>query len=55
MTFTIPGLIIGILAGGLVTGLIAFVWPVKSLRWLRPLAASALGVGVALLIMLLVK
>jgi len=54
MTITIPGLVVGTLAGLGVTALIAYLWPNGKLRFLRPLVSAGLGVGVAFLVMILI-
>lgn len=51
---TRTGLIIGLLAGLLVTAGVTMAWPKKS-RWAGPLVGPILGVGVALLLMWLIK
>jgi len=54
MTITIPGLMLGILAGLVVTALIAYLWPRGKFRLIRPLASAGLGLGAAYLIMTLI-
>ncbi len=55
MTITIPGLLLGILVGLAVTALAAYLWPPGKLRLLRPLVSAGIGVGVAYLVMTLIK
>lgn len=54
MTYSITGLLIGFLAGAVVTAVVAFVWPRDKLRWARPLVAAGFGAGVAFMLMRLV-
>lgn len=49
--FSITGIIVGALAGLVVTAIVTMVWPKAKLRWLRPLAAPLLGVIVAYVLM----
>lgn len=53
--FTTTGIIAGALGGLLVTVLVTMLWPKKTLRFLRPIAAAGLGVGAAYLLMTYVK
>lgn len=45
------GMIVGALAGLVITVIVTMLWPRTKLRWLRPLAAPGLGLLVAYLIM----
>lgn len=53
--FTPTGIIVGALAGLMVTAIATMLWPHGKLRWARPLASAALGFGVAYLLMRLIK
>jgi len=52
--FTRIGLIVGLLVGLLVTAGVTVLWPKKS-RWAGALVGPIVGVGVALLLMWLIK
>lgn len=54
MQFSLTGMIVGALAGLVVTAVATMVWPKDKLRWLRPLAAPGLGLLVAYMLMRLV-
>lgn len=45
-------LVVGILAGFLVTVIVTLLWPKGGARWLRPLAAAGLGILVAYLVLI---
>ena len=45
------GIIIGVLAGGVLTAMITVMWPKGTLRWLRPFAAAGIGLAAAYFIM----
>lgn len=53
--FSIVGIIVGALAGLLVTIIVTMLWPHGKLRWARSLVAAGLGVGVAYVLMRLIK
>lgn len=50
MAGSTTGLIIGILAGLLITVVVTAVWPKGKLRWARPLLSAGLGFLAAYLI-----
>ncbi len=50
---SVTSMIIGALAGLVVTTAITLVWPKDRLRWARPLVSAGLGVAVAYLVMVL--
>lgn len=54
MELSLTGIILGSIAGLVVTTVVTMIWPKNSLRLLRPLAAAVLGVAAAYLIMRLV-
>ncbi len=47
----ITGIIVGLLAGLVVTAVATMVWPKGKLRWLRPMVTPILGVLVAYVLM----
>lgn len=47
----VVGIIIGALAGGVLTAMITVMWPKGKLRWLRPFAAAGIGLAAAYFIM----
>lgn len=54
MQFSLTGILVGALAGLVVTAVVTMIWPKEKLRWLRPLVAPGLGVLVAYMLMRLV-
>ncbi|HWI61888.1 MAG TPA: hypothetical protein VNT75_08630 [Symbiobacteriaceae bacterium] len=53
--YSLVGIIVGALAGLVVTVAVTMLWPRGVARWARSLVAAGLGVGVAYVLMLLIK
>ncbi|HWI53830.1 MAG TPA: hypothetical protein VNT01_16960 [Symbiobacteriaceae bacterium] len=53
--YSVLGIIVGALAGLVVTVVVTMLWPHGKARWARSLVAAGLGVGVAYLLMRLIK